>query len=264
MAPDHCAEEVSRWQKDVPLTRRSTVARTGRSLDWRRTAVSPNTGTSPAVGATHAPPLPRRSGPGLNYLSGAQTPCLPIPPEPRPIAPAVIDATGISRVWEWDAMRVKIPLFSVSGGSSSWHESPSRTVSTRYRTGSTSWCSPHGARATSRTDGRRSSRGENDKPTVIALREIAEGKIDLDYLNVQEAIPVDMLGKPERTPITPTPTKPLPPCSWKTRTTTRRTKRRARSAKVMRVTRTWTWTRIGRAGGSTAPRQRRVALAPGA
>ena len=38
---------------------------------------------------------------------------------------------------------------------------------------------------------------ENDKPTVIALREIAEGKIDLDYLSVQEASPVDMLGKPE-------------------------------------------------------------------
>ena len=38
---------------------------------------------------------------------------------------------------------------------------------------------------------------ENDKPTVIALREIAEGKIDLDYLNVQEASPVDMLAKPE-------------------------------------------------------------------
>ena len=38
---------------------------------------------------------------------------------------------------------------------------------------------------------------ENDKPTVIALREIAEGKIDLDYLTVQEAGPVDMLGKPE-------------------------------------------------------------------
>ena len=41
---------------------------------------------------------------------------------------------------------------------------------------------------------------ENDKPTVIALREIAEGKIDLDYLNVQEASPVDMLGKPEPAP----------------------------------------------------------------
>ena len=41
---------------------------------------------------------------------------------------------------------------------------------------------------------------ENDKPTVIALREIAEGKIDLDYLNVREAIPVDMLGKPEPDP----------------------------------------------------------------
>ena len=38
---------------------------------------------------------------------------------------------------------------------------------------------------------------ENDKATVIALREIAEGKIDLDYLNVQEASPVDLLGKPE-------------------------------------------------------------------
>ena len=38
---------------------------------------------------------------------------------------------------------------------------------------------------------------ENDKPTVIALREIAEGLIDLDYLSVQEASPVDMLGKPE-------------------------------------------------------------------
>ena len=42
---------------------------------------------------------------------------------------------------------------------------------------------------------------ENDKPTVIALREIAEGKIDLDYLNVQEASPVDMLGKPEPDPV---------------------------------------------------------------
>lgn len=41
---------------------------------------------------------------------------------------------------------------------------------------------------------------ENDKPTVIALREIAEGKIDLDYLKVQEASPVDMLGKPEPAP----------------------------------------------------------------
>ena len=38
---------------------------------------------------------------------------------------------------------------------------------------------------------------ENDKPTVIALREIAEGKIDLDYLNLQEPSPMDMLGKPE-------------------------------------------------------------------
>ena len=38
---------------------------------------------------------------------------------------------------------------------------------------------------------------ENDKPTVIALREIADGKIDLDYLTMQEASPVDMLGKPE-------------------------------------------------------------------
>lgn len=38
---------------------------------------------------------------------------------------------------------------------------------------------------------------ENDKPTVIALREIAEGLIDLDYLSVQEASPVDMLGKPD-------------------------------------------------------------------
>jgi DNA-directed RNA polymerase subunit omega len=38
---------------------------------------------------------------------------------------------------------------------------------------------------------------ENDKPTVIALREIAEGKIDLDYLSVQEASPVDMLDKPD-------------------------------------------------------------------
>ena len=71
--PDHCAEEVFRWQKAVPLTRRSTVARTGRSLDWRRTVVSPDTGTSPPVGATHASPLQRRSGPGLNYLSAAQT-----------------------------------------------------------------------------------------------------------------------------------------------------------------------------------------------
>ena len=41
---------------------------------------------------------------------------------------------------------------------------------------------------------------ENDKPTVIALREIAEGKINLDYLTVQEASPVDMLGKTETVP----------------------------------------------------------------
>ena len=38
---------------------------------------------------------------------------------------------------------------------------------------------------------------ENDKPTVIALREIAEGLIDLEYLKVQEASPMDLLGKPE-------------------------------------------------------------------
>ena len=38
---------------------------------------------------------------------------------------------------------------------------------------------------------------ENDKPTVIALREIAEGLIDLDYLSVQEASPMDILGKPD-------------------------------------------------------------------
>ena len=41
---------------------------------------------------------------------------------------------------------------------------------------------------------------ENDKPTVIALREIAEGLIDLDYLSVQEASPMDMLGKPDPEP----------------------------------------------------------------
>ena len=33
-----------------PPYARSTGARTGRSLDWRRTAVSPNTGTSPNTG----------------------------------------------------------------------------------------------------------------------------------------------------------------------------------------------------------------------
>ena len=42
---------------------------------------------------------------------------------------------------------------------------------------------------------------ENDKPTVIALREIAEGMIDLDYLSVRDPaaaeISTDMLGKPE-------------------------------------------------------------------
>ena len=32
----------------------------------------------------------------------------------------------------------------------------------------------------------------NDKPTVIALREIAEGKIGLDYLSEREALPVDL------------------------------------------------------------------------
>ena len=38
---------------------------------------------------------------------------------------------------------------------------------------------------------------ENDKPTVIALREIAEGKIDLDYLSARDPGPTDMLGKPD-------------------------------------------------------------------
>ena len=32
---------------------------------------------------------------------------------------------------------------------------------------------------------------------MIALREIAEGLIDLEYLKVQEASPMDLLGKPE-------------------------------------------------------------------
>ncbi len=41
---------------------------------------------------------------------------------------------------------------------------------------------------------------ENDKPTVIALREIAEGLIDLEYLKVQETIPADMLGTPDPAP----------------------------------------------------------------
>lgn len=41
---------------------------------------------------------------------------------------------------------------------------------------------------------------ENDKPTVIALREIAEGKIDIGYLNVREPIPMDLPGKPEPGP----------------------------------------------------------------
>ena len=54
-----------------PYARRSTVARTGRSLDWRRTAVQTR---GPQVGATHASPLQRRSGPG--YLAAAQTPKL--------------------------------------------------------------------------------------------------------------------------------------------------------------------------------------------
>ena len=36
---------------------------------------------------------------------------------------------------------------------------------------------------------------ENDKPTVIALREIAEGKIDLDYLRSREVGPVGMLDE---------------------------------------------------------------------
>ena len=34
---------------------------------------------------------------------------------------------------------------------------------------------------------------ENDKPTVIALREIAEGEIGLDYLSAREASPVDVM-----------------------------------------------------------------------
>ena len=42
---------------------------------------------------------------------------------------------------------------------------------------------------------------ENDKPTVIALREIAEGFIDIEYLRLRDAGPSDlapdMLGKPE-------------------------------------------------------------------
>ena len=43
-------------------------------------------------------------------------------------------------------------------------------------------------RARDITDGRASLvEPENDKPTVIALREIAEGKIDLDYLTLHDA-----------------------------------------------------------------------------
>ena len=38
---------------------------------------------------------------------------------------------------------------------------------------------------------------ENDKPTVIALREIAEGKIDLGYLNLREPSPMDLPSRPE-------------------------------------------------------------------
>lgn len=38
---------------------------------------------------------------------------------------------------------------------------------------------------------------ENDKPTVIALREIAEGKVDLGYLSARDPGPADLLGKPE-------------------------------------------------------------------
>ena len=42
---------------------------------------------------------------------------------------------------------------------------------------------------------------ENDKPTVIALREIAEGMIDLDYLSARDPGPADlspdMLDKPD-------------------------------------------------------------------
>ena len=45
---------------------------------------------------------------------------------------------------------------------------------------------------------------ENDKPTVIALREIAEGFIDLEYLRARDVGPADlaadMLGKPETQP----------------------------------------------------------------
>ena len=41
---------------------------------------------------------------------------------------------------------------------------------------------------------------ENDKPTVIALREIAEGFVDLEYLRAGDVGPVDLapdlLGKP--------------------------------------------------------------------
>ena len=41
---------------------------------------------------------------------------------------------------------------------------------------------------------------ENDKPTVIALREIAEGKIDLGYLDVREPSPMDLPSRPEPNP----------------------------------------------------------------
>ena len=39
---------------------------------------------------------------------------------------------------------------------------------------------------------------ENDKPTVIALREIAEGKINLDYLTLHDAGPVNIPEQDER------------------------------------------------------------------
>ena len=38
---------------------------------------------------------------------------------------------------------------------------------------------------------------ENDKPTVIALREIADGKIDLEYLTARESSAVDLLPTTE-------------------------------------------------------------------
>ena len=64
-----------------------------------------------------------------------------------------------------------------------WRASPSKTASSRSRTGSIWSCWPPSGRATSRAGAALTVERDNDKNPVVALREIADDTIDLDALH---------------------------------------------------------------------------------